>query len=56
VIYHLAKAKYKPINLSESGGLDDANWFKGSDILNLNFYDDILPIVTKAVDLLLKKK
>lgn len=56
VIYHLAKAKYKPIKLAESGGLDDANWFKGNDILNLNFYDDILPIVTNAVDLLLKKK
>ena len=56
VIYHLASAKYGEIKLAESGGLDDASWFKANEILSLNFYDDILPIVTKAVDLLLKKK
>lgn len=56
VIYHLARAPYGEIKLAQSGGLDDASWFKASEILSLNFYDDILPIVTKAVDLLLKKK
>jgi len=33
----------------EKGGLDDVRWFKLADILDLNFYDDILPIVTKAI-------
>lgn len=56
VIYHLARAPYGELKLAESGGLDDASWFKANEILSLNFYDDILPIVTKAVDLLLKKK
>lgn len=55
VSYYLAKAPYEPIALKKTGGLDDAKWFKITEILNLNFYDDILPIVTKAVNLLLKK-
>lgn len=52
VIYYLAEAKFNPLKLDKTGGLDDANWFKLKDILNLNFYNDILPIVTKAVNLL----
>ncbi len=49
VIYFLAEAKYGPLKLETSGGLDDLQWFKVQDILDLNFYNDILPIVTKAV-------
>jgi N utilization substance protein B len=49
VIYYLAEAEYGELKLGESGGLDDARWFKLSEILDLNFYDDILPIVTDAV-------
>jgi len=49
VVYFLAKSKYTELKLGESGGLDDARWFKLSEILDLNFYDDILPLVTKAV-------
>jgi len=55
VCYYLASSSYKAVELKKSGGLDDAKWFKMSEILSLNFYDDILPIVTKAVDILLKK-
>lgn len=55
VIYYLAEAKFNPLKLDKTGGLDDANWFKLKDILNLNFYNDILPIVTKAVNLLVNK-
>ncbi|MEX0651855.1 MAG: transcription antitermination factor NusB [Candidatus Paceibacterota bacterium] len=55
VIYFLAKAPYAEIKLGTSGGLDDAKWFKLSDILELNFYDDILPIITKAINELVKK-
>lgn len=55
VCYYLAISPYKAVELKKSGGLDDAKWFKMAEILSLNFYDDILPIVTKAVDLLLKK-
>ena len=52
VIYYLAEAKFNPLKLDKGGGLDDANWFKLKDIINLNFYNDILPIVTKAINLL----
>jgi N utilization substance protein B len=49
VHYFLAKSKYTDLALAKKPGLDDAKWFKLADILELNFYDDILPIVTKAV-------
>lgn len=52
VHYFLAKAPYQEIALAKKGGLDDARWFRIADILELNFYEDILPIVTKAVTLL----
>jgi N utilization substance protein B len=51
VHYFLAKSKYTDLKLAQKPGLDDAKWFKLADILELNFYDDILPIVTKAVTL-----
>lgn len=56
VSYFLAEAKYEELTLGASGGLDDCKWFKISEILELNFYDDILPIVTKAISLLAKSK
>jgi len=52
VHYFLARAPYQEIELLKKGGLDDAKWFKVADILELNFYEDILPIVTKAVTVL----
>jgi N utilization substance protein B len=52
VHYYLAESNFDKLNLAKKPGLDDAKWFKLSDILELNFYDDILPIVTKAVTLL----
>lgn len=55
VHYFLAQAPYEDIQLLKTGGLDDARWFKVADILSLNFYEDILPIVTKAVTMLVGK-
>ncbi len=49
VTYYLAKANFGDLKLGETGGLDDARWFKLQEILDLNFYDDILPLVTKAI-------
>ena len=54
VHYFLAKANFDKVKLGPSGGLDDAKWFRISDILELNFYNDILPIVTKAITILNK--
>ncbi|PIQ68385.1 MAG: transcription antitermination factor NusB [Candidatus Taylorbacteria bacterium CG11_big_fil_rev_8_21_14_0_20_46_11] len=55
VHYFLAESSYTELTLKKTGGLDNVKWFKMGDILELNFYDDILPIVTKAINLLLKK-
>ena len=56
VHYFLAKSKFEPLKLGPSKGLDDAKWFKLADILELNFYNDILPIVTKSITLLSQQK
>ena len=56
VTYFLAKSEYQELQLENKGGLDDAKWFKVADILDLNFYEDILPIVTKSVTMLVAKK
>lgn len=56
VTYFIAKAPYEPVKLAEGkGGLDDTKWFRITDILDLNFYDDMLPIVTAAVQKLLDR-
>jgi ADP-ribose pyrophosphatase YjhB (NUDIX family) len=55
VHYFLAESPYVEMTPEKKGGLDDARWFKLADILELNFYNDILPIVTKAVELILKR-
>ena len=55
VSYFLAKADYQPLTLGSSGGLDKAEWFRIDRIADLNFYNDILPIVTKAVKILSEK-
>lgn len=55
VTYFLAESEYIDITLEKKGGLDDARWFRLTDILDLNFYDDMLPIVTAAVQKLLDK-
>lgn len=57
VVYFLAKAPFEDLTLEnkeEKGGLDEVRWFKLQEILGLNFYGDILPIVTKAINLLVK--
>jgi len=56
VSYFLAKSEYVDIVLEKKGGLDDAKWFRVADILELNFYEDILPIVTKAITILVSRK
>lgn len=52
VHYFLAKSEFTNIKLADKPGLDDGKWFKIADILELNFYDDIVGIVTKAITIL----
>jgi len=56
VSYFLAEAEFDDLQAGESGGIDDAKWFRLADVVNLNMYDDILPIVTKGINILLDKK
>ncbi len=56
VHYFLASAPYVDLKLEQKGGLDDARWFRVADILELNFYEDILPIVTKAITMLVGRR
>lgn len=55
VLYYLAEANYEDVVLGESGGLDEAKWFKATEILELNFYNDIVPLITKSIQILMKK-
>ncbi len=56
VSYFLAESPYTDIKLKQTGGLDDARWFRMQDALDLNFYEDVLPIVTRAMQKLTKQK
>jgi len=56
VVYYLGEAPFKALELEEGkGGLDDARWFKPSEIIDLNIYDDILPLITKAIATIMKQ-
>ena len=56
VSYFIAEAPYQPLKLEDGkGGLDDVEWFKIEDILELNLYSDMVPLFTKAVKILLEK-
>ena len=50
VTYVLAESPIKKeIKLKETGGLDDAKWFPLAEVADLEMYDDIRPIITKAI-------
>lgn len=50
VSYYLVKTPYKEMDLHSNGGLDDARWFKLSELESINTYDDILPLLAQSVD------
>lgn len=52
VVYFLAHANRDDLTVETTGGLDDARWFRLADILDLTMYEDILPLVTKAINIL----
>src|SRR3989344_5401324 len=55
VTYFLAEAPFSEVKLEQKGGLDDARWFRLADALELNFYEDMFPIIEKAVQHLTAK-
>jgi len=55
VVYFLAKSEYKELVLEKSGGLDGARWFPLSTIPELRIYNDIIPLFSKAIEIISKK-
>lgn len=56
VSYFLAESEYRELQLKMSGGLDGARWFQLSEIPELKIYNDIIPIIAKAVEIISKQK
>ena len=56
VVYFLAQSEYKELALEKSGGLDGARWFELSAIPELRIYNDIIPLISKAIEILSSKK
>ncbi|MEW5908001.1 MAG: transcription antitermination factor NusB [Patescibacteria group bacterium] len=52
VMYFLASTEDRNLKLKESGGLDGTQWFEMKDLSDLKMYDDIKPIIAKAIKIL----
>ncbi len=52
VSYFLAESEYRELILEQSGGLDGARWFLLAEIPELRIYNDIIPLITKAVEII----
>jgi len=55
VTYYLTEVPFEDLKLKNEGGLDDARWFRLVDIRDLKFYDDVLDIITNAINILIQK-
>jgi len=55
VVYFLASSEYRELELEKSGGLDGARWFELSEIPELRIYNDIIPLIAKAVEIIANK-
>lgn len=55
VSYFVAHSPKQEVNLKESGGLDDARWFPMMEVADLDMYDDVRPLVAKAIGIISKK-
>lgn len=55
VTYFLAESEYRELVLGESGGLDEARWFQLSEVPELRIYNDIIPLITKAIEIISKQ-
>jgi len=55
VTYYIAHAPFQEIQFANEGGLDDAKWFPIQEIIELPLYPDLMPILSKAAQIILKK-
>lgn len=53
VSYYLTFTDHQPLLLEKKGGLDDAKWFDANEVLGLRIYDDIKPLLEKALKIAL---
>lgn len=56
VSYFLAESEYRELNLEVSGGLDEARWFTLKELPELRIYNDIIPLLAKAIEIISNKK
>jgi len=54
VAYYLAESEYRELILESSGGLDGARWFAFAEIPELRIYNDIVPLIAKAIEIISK--
>ncbi len=55
VVFFLGETDYTDLVLKQgSGGLDDVRWFPIEEVANLKIYDNMVPLLTKAVEILTK--
>lgn len=54
VTYFLAESEYRELMLESSGGLDGAKWFSLKEVPELRIYNDIVPLIAKAVEIITK--
>jgi len=54
VTFYLAEAPYQELDLHSNGGLDRAQWFQLHEVVDLTIYDDILPLIAKAIEKITK--
>ena len=56
VVFFLAETDYQNLVLQNgSGGLDGISWFPIDEVPNLKMYDNMVPLLTKAIEILTKE-
>ena len=56
VVYFLGYAEFADLHLEKSGGLDGAQWFPLSNIPSLNLYENIIPLLAQATEIITNTK
>jgi N utilization substance protein B len=56
VRYYLSETELADLTPGESDGIQDAKWFSLPEVVTLRFYKDVLPIVTKGAEIILKNE
>ena len=56
VAFFLGEAQYQDLVLEKgTGGLDDARWFPIEEVSELKIYDNMVPLLTKSIEILTKE-